>query len=283
MNNNSPDVKRETISVLLTCYNRRENTLQCLHALYGAQLPVGSRLDVFLVDDGSTDGTAAAVNENFPNVKIIKGSGQLFWNRGMHLAWQTAANANDYDYYLWLNDDTIVSKNALTTLLETSRSANDTSIVVGTTCDSDNSLLLTYGGRDNEGNIIIPDGSITSCDYFNGNIVWIPRKVFKVVGFNDVRFNHALGDFDYGKRASKKGIKSCIAPVVIGVCNNHATLPVWCNPKKPLSQRWKAFRTPLGHNPEEFFRYEYRHNGILVALFHYMTNHLRVIFPSFWV
>ena len=44
----------------------------------------------------------------------------------------------------------------------------------------------------------------------------------------------------------------------------------------------KAFTTPTGQNPEEFFIFEKRHKGILIAIFHYITNHLRVIMPTLW-
>ena len=271
------------LAVLITCHNRKEKTLQCLKALYAADVPEGYTFDVFLVDDGSTDGTGEAVAEQYPHVNVIYGDGNLFWNRGMHLAWETAAKKHTYDYYFWLNDDTIIRGNALVILLETSQKTNQNSIVSGTTCSSNDTTLMTYGGRDKNGQIVVPEGIIKSCEYFNGNMVLIPRNVFVKVGFNDFVFHHALGDFDYGRRALKKGINSYIAPTVVGMCNKHSNFPVWCNPNKPFIQRWKSLRTPLGQNPEEFFVYESRHNGLMHALFHYFTNHLRVIFPSFWL
>ena len=45
-----------------------------------------------------------AVGKMFPQVHIIKGDGNLFWNRGMYMAWQAAIKEKDYDFYLWLND-----------------------------------------------------------------------------------------------------------------------------------------------------------------------------------
>ena len=46
------------ISVLMTCHNRRELTLKCLGLLLSQ---IGEDARVYLVDDGSTDGTAVAV------------------------------------------------------------------------------------------------------------------------------------------------------------------------------------------------------------------------------
>ena len=46
----------KTIATLITCHNRKDKTLACLDALFSNHLPDRVLLDVFLVDDGSTDG-----------------------------------------------------------------------------------------------------------------------------------------------------------------------------------------------------------------------------------
>ena len=99
---------------------------------------------------------------------------------------------------------------------------------------------------------------------------------------NDPVFHHYLGDFDYGLRAAKAGIPSYVAPKVIGKCDEHEVLSTWCNPEVPFKKRWKAFRTPLGQNPEEFFVFEKRRGGLGKAILHYLTNHLRVVCPALW-
>ena len=104
------------VAVLLTCHNRKFQTLQCLESLFLQQrLNVDFRIEVFLVDDASTDGTAYETRIQYPEVNIIQGNGNLYWNRGMRLAWETAASKNKYDYYLWLNDDTFLKPNAINT------------------------------------------------------------------------------------------------------------------------------------------------------------------------
>ena len=68
----------ERVEVLIAIHNRREKTLDCLTHLYRQQMPNNYLLEVYLVDDGSTDGTADAVNVCFPEVTIIGGTGALF-------------------------------------------------------------------------------------------------------------------------------------------------------------------------------------------------------------
>ena len=75
----------KTIAALITCFNRKEKTILCLTNLFKQPLLNNFELDVFLTDDGCTDGTAEAVGKMFPQVHIIKGDGNLFWNRGMYM------------------------------------------------------------------------------------------------------------------------------------------------------------------------------------------------------
>lgn len=267
----------KSIAVLITCHNRKYKTLACLKALNECILPKEYVIEVYLVDDGSTDGTAQIIHENFPNVHILQGDGTLFWNRGMYLAWNKASIDRDFDYFLWLNDDTLLNHDALSILLN----GPINQIIVGSTRSKINKEI-TYGGFDKRNNLIYPKDKFIACEYFNGNIVLIPRSVFEKVGFNDEFFKHALGDFDYGLRALKKKIELVIAPEFLGVCEQHEEKPTWCNPNKSFLVRWKAFRTPIGHNPEEYYVYEKRHNGVFKAIFHYFTNHLRVFIPYIW-
>lgn len=266
------------IAVLITCHNRKAKTLACLEALYQNELPEGYSFDVFLVDDGSTDGTGEAVRANYPTVTVIQGNGNLYWNRGMHLAWETAAKTKEYDFYLWLNDDTLLKKNALSMLLKGDRK----DITIGTTIN-EKVNQLTYGGFDKENRLIEPEADkFTICDYFNGNIVLIPRRVFEKVGFNDNRFHHALGDFDYGLRARKAGFELMVAPGILGYCEAHDRAPKWRNTELPVFKRLIELYKPLGNNPFEFFVFDYRHNGLFNAIMHFFSIHLRTIYPSLW-
>jgi GT2 family glycosyltransferase len=272
----------KTIAVLLTCHNRKTTTLACLAALYNNPLPEDCAWDVYLVDDGCSDGTPQAIKAQFPQVKVIQGNGNLFWNRGMHLAWETAAKTKDYDYYLWLNDDTILYTCAIDGLIHCSKSENNQAIICGSTCAIGDKNKITYGGWTRKGDLIQPNGEKKNCNYFNGNIVLIPQLVYKTVGTNDPVFRHALGDFDYGLRAKKLNIRSVIAPVILGECDGHLELAAWCNPQTPLLRRLKLLYTPLGNHPVDFFRYKRRHSGFHAACFYFFMNHLRATIPALW-
>ena len=131
------------IAILITCHNRKDKTLYCLQSLFNQNdLGQNFRIEVFLVNDGCIDGTADAIGLVFPQVKVIQGNGNLYWNRGMHLAWDSAATDKDFDYFLWLNDDTFLFENALNIIFQDSF---PDSIVCGSTLGQKDQGT-TYGG-----------------------------------------------------------------------------------------------------------------------------------------
>ena len=269
------------IAVLLTCFNRVEKTLSCLGNLY-AHVPKNVILDVFLVDDGSTDGTGDAVRGKFPKVNVIQGTGQLYWNRGMRLAWDNASKHFSYDYYILLNDDTLLYSNALEELLECALKRNNEVVVCAAFCSAETGIF-TYGGRTKEGDAVIPNGIVQECYSINGNCLLVPKKVYRVVGKLDEIFPHAIGDFDYGQRAMASGFKLVTTKRYLGTCESNDYLPQWCYSNVPFIQRVKALYSPLGNShPKYYFIYVHRHYGLGLALKHMITIHLRLLLPQLW-
>lgn len=243
------------LAVLLTCYNRKPKTLACLGALFDQILNPEVTLAVFLVDDGSTDGTTEAVGQAYPAVKIIQGDGNLFWTGGMRLAFSEAI-AQDYDYYLWLNDDTLLYPEAISSLLATSHhlieEGNLSSIVVGSTQDPETGTL-TYGGlRQHRWWHPLRLGKVISketpqpCDTMEGNCVLIPRSVVQVVGNLDSALSHYGADLDYGLRARTQGCTIWVAPGYVGTCSPNPSITRYVNSDDSLSEQWQKMNQPKG-------------------------------------
>lgn len=276
-------IQKPDIAVLLTCHNRKEKTLRCLENLFlQKEAGTGFSMKVFLVDDGSTDGTGDAVRQRFPDVNIIMGNGQLFWNKGMHLAWKSAAAAGEFDYYLWVNDDVVMFPDALSVAVNCAGDIAEPAVICGAT-QSAITKEFTYGGLEKNGAKVIPDGQLKRCSVINGNFVLIPKTVFLKTGMNDPIFPHSIGDHDYGLRAIRDGFSVYSLPSYIGYCERNEKLPKWCQREVPFSQRLRSLYSPLGNShPYYYFIYERRHFGILTAVKHFFTIHLRVLFPAIW-
>lgn len=271
-----------SIAILLTVHNRREKTLSCLEACYARIAAMKKddryRFSVWLTDDGSTDGTSDAVSEKFPEVQIIRGDGNLYWNHGMIAAWKAAA-ASAPDFYLWLNDDTVPYENAFQTLLETSEYLGHKDIVVGTAVDA--AGHMSYGGRTRSNRLIEPGPIIPKyCDIFNGNMVLVPASVYDVLGTMDPCYSHGFGDYDYGVRAIKAGIIAVVAPGILATCNRNPGVPEWRNSSRSLKQRYEALKHPKGRPLREQFIYDTRLYNVFYAVGHFITLNLRVLFPK---
>jgi GT2 family glycosyltransferase len=217
------------VAAVLAAYNRRDLTLACLRSLRDQQVP-GVAVETFALDDASSDGTAVAIAEEFPEVTLLHGDGKHYWNGGMRRAF-AAAMAGDYDYYLWMNDDTELNDGALAVLLDTERQlrrqGHDAVIVAGSTRHPDTGEL-TYGGvvrphrwRPMRTELVEPGDTPRPCDTMNGNATLISRAVVRRVGNIDPAFVQQMGDFDYGLRARAAGCSVWIAPGTVGTCASH--------------------------------------------------------------
>jgi GT2 family glycosyltransferase len=97
------------ISVIIVNYNTRDDLRACLSALRQQTIPA----EVIVVDNASTDGSAAMVREVFPEVRLIEPGHNTWFCRGNNLGIAQAAG----EYALLLNPDTVPPPNALETLI----------------------------------------------------------------------------------------------------------------------------------------------------------------------
>lgn len=272
----------EAIAIIITVFNRKDKTLQCLRQIYTQTLSKEISTDIFLTDGGSSDGTVEAVKHEFPTVDIEICDG-LFWNRGMYRSWERAIKSDkEYNYYIWLNDDVFIYPNCLQSLLDASHEKNNQSIIVGATLDTITKSKFTYGGRINGVGIVNQSNQLTKVDYFNGNIVLIPTFVFNILGNLDYYYQHSKGDFDYGIRAKKSGINIFQCGHALGECDVHERIDRWCDPEVPILERLKILKKPNGMPPNEVFHLDSKRN-LLIAVIHYFTTYLHCLFPQLWL
>lgn len=257
-------MKPNIIAILITCYNRKEKTLACLKSLYKSieASNSNSQFNIYLVDDGSSDGTSDAVLSNFPNVEIIQGSGKLFWAGGMRLAWNTALHSNP-EYYLLLNDDTFLYENAINCLLKTSLSffcdTSNHAIFIGSTID-EKAAKITYGGRKLNSRfrpnsyLINSDTTPLECDIGNANIMLVPRSIVQEIGILSEKYTHSTADFDYTLRAKKARFKVMVVPGILGICE-HDHGEGWLSSKFNLTERIRYLYSPKGLAYKEYLFY----------------------------
>ncbi len=262
------------IAVLVTCHNRRDATLACIRSLEASATAVdGLDYTVFLTDDGSTDGTARAVEELAVPTVIAHGAGDLFWNRGMIQSWKAALEQPDvFDGFLLLNDDTILDERALSVLLEVHQAVGASAVIVGATRDPV-TAELTYGGivrtsswHPGRTARLAISPTPQDADTFNANCVYVPRVVFEAVGILDSAFHHSIGDYDYGYRVKQSGMRVVVAPGTLGTCARNDPAGSWRDVTLPLRHRLKLLEAPKGLPRSQWRAFLSRHGAPLPGL-----------------
>jgi GT2 family glycosyltransferase len=270
------------VGVLLAAHNRVDNTISCLKSFYQECSRVNKTFDIYLLDDGSVDGTKQIIEQFDSSITILDGTGNLYWNGGMRLAWQYAVSIKEYDCFLWINDDVTFIKGALYQLFRDFDSFDNYKsrpIIVGS-CKSRITGDQTYGGRTDRG-WVEPNEVLQKCKYINGNIVLVHKTTYERIGLLSKRYTHALGDFDYGLRALQVGIYSLVSSEYIGFCETNDT-PVWMNADVTFRKRLRHFHSPNGLSPWEYYYFLFYHYGTGNAVLRILKSLLCLLAPRIY-
>lgn len=281
------------IAVLMTCFNRRELTLGCLETL--RHQPFFREEDLFLVDDGSSDGTGQAVLAAMPGAHVVRGDGSLFWNGGMRLAWDSAkasgigGTGKPFDFYLWLNDDVRLAPEVLGMLVSDADAVapRGAPVIVAAALTEPGLETITYGahvrpdaGKPLRLSMVAPKGSPVPVDTVSGNVVLVSAAAEALLGNMHPGFEHIYGDLDYGFRARKAGVPMALASRLGGTCGANpldgSSLDSGMGKLDRLRRRWAEDKKV---HARDWRRFVALHGGgnPLVALAHRAAPYLRIV------
>src|SRR5262245_20301250 len=114
---------RPVVSVCVVNWNCRAELRRCLASLTPRRQRV--RLEVIVVDNGSTDGAADMVERDFPRVRLVRNRD----NAGFARACNQAADVARGRYLFFLNNDTVVPREAIARLVAFARANPDAGLV----------------------------------------------------------------------------------------------------------------------------------------------------------
>lgn len=233
------------VELVTPVHNRREITLQCLRSLSRVDRS-GLDLHINVVDDGSTDSTAEAIREQFPEVNLIEGDGNLWYTAGTNLGIK-AALQNDPDYILCFNDDSIFEEHAIRRLVDCAeRNPNSATGGLLLLWDTPHRVFQVapywntlYGGWQHLQEQTV--WTVPRCEWevemIVGNCVLYPRQAFDEFGLPDPQISAQYGDAEFTTRIRKAGWKLFVEP----------RARIFCKPNDPprsvfSSGLQKAFR-----------------------------------------
>lgn len=257
------------VAVLLAVRNRKQQTVRLLGDLIPQLERANLSFVVVVTDDGSTDGTPDAIVDAFPQVQVERGSGDLYWARGMKRAEQRARTFSP-NQYLWLNDDAALAPDAVERALGLAASAPN-AVIVGA-FDGGGTDEVTYGGL-----VIVSrfplklsrvarSGELQRVQTFNGNFVLFPSAAMHQVGGIDDQFHHHFADWDLGLRLDGRGVPIVVMAGLAGRTPRNPLQGSYRDASISRGARLRDLLGPKGLPPRDHARYLRRHGLPLLWL-----------------
>ena len=207
-------------SIVIVSWNGRRYLEPCLNAVAAQQ---GVEAETILVDNGSTDGTAAWVRERFPWVRLVA----LAENRGFAGGNNAGVRETRGRLIVLLNNDTVAEPGWLAALVRGRDAAGPNALASSRivymhdprVIDSAGDGLLRWGGAFKRHHGASVDAATQSGEVFGvcGAACVIPRRVFDELGGFDEDFFVSHEDVDLSYRARLLGYPCVyVADAVVG-------------------------------------------------------------------
>ncbi len=223
------DSELPTVSVIVVSYNTCAMTLRCLQSIADE---TSTPHEVLVVDNASADGSAAAIAQEFPTVRLFTEDINHGFARGCNLAARRARGR----YILLLNPDTVVLDGAIDRLIEFAERRPDRGMWGGRTLYDDLRLnptncwrkmtLWTITARTFGLDSMFPRSDVfnregyggwdrnteRAVDIITGCFLLIERSTWDALGGFDERYVMYGEEADLFRRAEALGVCPTITP-----------------------------------------------------------------------
>jgi alpha-1,3-rhamnosyl/mannosyltransferase len=201
------------LAIIILNWNAATDTIRCVR-----QVTSWERLEptLWVVDNGSTDGSADAILRECSNIRLIRNSTNLGFAGGNNGGIAEALSAGNAPILL-LNNDAFIDEEDVIRLLDTLEDDGRIGFIGPLLFDAENrDRLLSAGGwdpaRHHQSHILeLPPGEpVRAVECVPGTVVMVRPEVFRTVGLLDEAYFFASEVADLCLRASQQGYVSAI-------------------------------------------------------------------------
>jgi GT2 family glycosyltransferase len=208
------------VYIIILSWNGKADTIECLRSLRRIEYP---NFKILMVDNASSDGTVEAVREEFPAIELIVNDSNLRFAGGNNVGINHAIESGAR-YVLLLNNDTVVDKALVRTLVDVAESAPKIGMVgpkiyyyhernrlwyAGGKIDWKKGWMWHVGVREEDRGQY---DTQEETDFISGCCMLVKRSVIDSVGMFDDAYYIYGEDVDWCVRASRAGFQLRFVP-----------------------------------------------------------------------
>ncbi|MCX5714501.1 MAG: glycosyltransferase, partial [Candidatus Omnitrophica bacterium] len=226
------DIQNAKISLVIPNYNGLQLIKECLTSVFALEEFANGKNEILVVDDGSTDESAALINYYFPQVRLIKNG----INRGFGFTCNRGVRLAKNEIVVLINNDIILTKDCIKPLL--AHLAREDVFVSTPKLYGWDRQTFVWGmhmGRFEEGYVRLWNEAETkngdkisqaspSLFAIGGAMVFRKSDFLWLGGFDKIFRPNCWEDIDISYRAWKRGLKVIYEPTSLMYHKGRATL-----------------------------------------------------------
>lgn len=217
------------VIISIVNYNTKDLTKSCIKSIFNHEGQ--SEIEVWVVDNASSDGSVQMIRENFPEVNIIESKKNIGFGAGHNLVFKKAKA----DYFLVLNSDTIIENGAIEKIVDFMKKNLPCGLASCKIKGFDGNLqpnggdlpfgmalftwlfnLETFGIKSPSFHRSEPKyyNSAHKVGWISGSFMLIRKEVINKIGFFNEKYFMYFEDVEFCQRAKEGGFSIMINPQV---------------------------------------------------------------------
>lgn len=208
------------VFVLILTYNGKQWIEDCLPSVLEMDYP---EFEAVVIDNGSSDGTIEYLRNEFPTVYTLSITQNVGYARGFNAGLEYAAK-HGAEYFLIMNNDTVIDRGALSALVETAVSEEQAGFVTGKVYFFDRPDTLQsvgkyedpviWSGRDiGRGEVDTAQfEAVAERSFADDVFILVSRELYETIGGYDPEFFLQCEEMDWQIRAKKRGWRIYFTP-----------------------------------------------------------------------